>query len=121
MKPVTDSFCKNLKCATRHGKNFYHFQARNPTFVFLSLSACTEGMIISGVATFGAKFLQEKFNLPAALGSFVMGKDSWNHFLLKTFIVLFNSSIHCTFQYEEVQLSSNSSQNIESYQPTCDQ
>ena len=31
-------------------------------------------MIISGVATFGAKFLQEKFNLPAALGSFVMGK-----------------------------------------------
>ena len=90
MKLRTDSFCKNLKCATRHGKNFYHFQARNPTFVFLSLSACTEGMIISGVATFGAKFLQEKFNLPAALGSFVMGKDSWSHVLVKDF--------YCAFQ-----------------------
>ena len=31
-------------------------------------------MIISGIATFGGKFLQEKFNLPAALASFVMGK-----------------------------------------------
>ncbi|KAH3750801.1 hypothetical protein DPMN_185335 [Dreissena polymorpha] len=46
---------------------------RNPTFLFLTLSACMEGMIISGVATFGGKFLQEKFNLPAAFASFVMG------------------------------------------------
>lgn len=48
-------------------------QVRNPTFLFLSLGGCAEGMVISGVATFGAKFLQEKFNLPAALASFVMG------------------------------------------------
>jgi len=34
-----------------------------------------EGMIISGIATFGGKFLQEKFNLPAAFASFVMGKN----------------------------------------------
>ncbi|XP_053388537.1 solute carrier organic anion transporter family member 4A1-like, partial [Mercenaria mercenaria] len=61
------------------GKNWRNFPRamfnliRNPTFLFLSLSACVEGMIISGVATFGAKFLQEKFNLPAAFASFIMG------------------------------------------------
>ena len=62
------------------------FQARNPTFLFLSLSACTEGMIISGIATFGGKFLQEKFNLPAALASFVMGKINFLHFYQKNTI-----------------------------------
>ena len=40
-------------------------------------------MIISGIATFGGKFLQEKFNLPAALASFVMGKINFLHFYQK--------------------------------------
>ncbi|KAK3587445.1 hypothetical protein CHS0354_007936 [Potamilus streckersoni] len=46
---------------------------QNPTYIFLSFSVSTEGMLVSGIATFGAKFLQEKFNLPAALASFVIG------------------------------------------------
>ena len=48
-------------------------QIRNPTFVFLSLASCAEGIIVSGVGAFGAKFLQEKFNAPAAFAGFVMG------------------------------------------------
>ncbi|CAG2251196.1 SLCO4A [Mytilus edulis] len=45
----------------------------NPTFLFMSLGACTEGAIISGVATFGPKFFAEKFNLPPAFAGLIMG------------------------------------------------
>ncbi|XP_022324180.1 solute carrier organic anion transporter family member 4A1-like [Crassostrea virginica] len=45
----------------------------NPTFLFLALATCTEGMIVSGIAAFGAKFFQEKFNLPAAFAGLLMG------------------------------------------------
>ncbi|XP_060065618.1 solute carrier organic anion transporter family member 4A1-like [Ylistrum balloti] len=45
----------------------------NPTFLFLAIGTCTEGLIVSGTAAFGPKFMQEKFNLPAALASFIMG------------------------------------------------
>ncbi|KAK3083064.1 hypothetical protein FSP39_012962 [Pinctada imbricata] len=46
---------------------------RNPTFLFLALATCTEGIIVNGVASFGAKFMQEKFNLPAAFAALLMG------------------------------------------------
>jgi len=39
-------------------------------------------LIISGIATFGAKFLQEKFNLPAAFAGFMMGKYGGEGFIL---------------------------------------
>uniref|UniRef100_K1RCR9 Solute carrier organic anion transporter family member n=1 Tax=Magallana gigas TaxID=29159 RepID=K1RCR9_MAGGI len=45
----------------------------NPTFLFLALATCTEGMIVSGIAAFGAKFFQEKFNLPAPFAGLLMG------------------------------------------------
>ncbi|XP_063411913.1 solute carrier organic anion transporter family member 4A1-like isoform X3 [Mytilus trossulus] len=45
----------------------------NPTFLFMSLGACTDGAIISGVATFGPKFFAEKFNLPPAFAGLIMG------------------------------------------------
>lgn len=45
----------------------------NPTFLFLALATCTEGMIVSGLAAFGAKFFQEKFNLPAPFAGLLMG------------------------------------------------
>lgn len=48
-------------------------QLMNPTFLFLALATCTEGMIVSGIAAFGAKFFQEKFNLPAAFAGLLMG------------------------------------------------
>jgi hypothetical protein len=49
---------------------------KNPTFLFLALATCTEGMIVSGIAAFGAKFFQEKFNLPAAFAALLMGQYS---------------------------------------------
>jgi hypothetical protein len=39
----------------------------------MSLSTCTEGAIVSGIATFGPKFFAEKFNLPPAFAGFIMG------------------------------------------------
>ncbi|XP_046573481.1 solute carrier organic anion transporter family member 4A1-like [Haliotis rubra] len=46
---------------------------KNPTFFFLSLASCMGGMAVSGMAAFGAKFLQEQFNLQAAYASMIMG------------------------------------------------
>ncbi|XP_070188236.1 solute carrier organic anion transporter family member 4A1-like isoform X2 [Littorina saxatilis] len=46
---------------------------KNPTFIFLSLGTCAEGNIVSGIGAFGPKFLQEKFNAPAAFAGLIMG------------------------------------------------
>ncbi|XP_033728387.1 solute carrier organic anion transporter family member 4A1-like isoform X2 [Pecten maximus] len=68
-KTVDDKFGRDWKSFPMAMKNLI----TNPTFFFLSIGTCTEGLIVSGVAAFGPKFMQEKFNLPTALASFIMG------------------------------------------------
>ncbi|XP_069107929.1 solute carrier organic anion transporter family member 4A1-like [Argopecten irradians] len=68
-KIAEDKFGRDWKAFPLAMKNLI----LNPTFFFLSIGTCTEGLIVGGVAAFGPKFMQEKFNLPAALASFIMG------------------------------------------------
>ncbi|XP_021367866.1 solute carrier organic anion transporter family member 4A1-like [Mizuhopecten yessoensis] len=68
-KMADDKFGKDWKAFPLAMKNLI----LNPTFFFLAIGTCTEGLIVSGTAAFGPKFMQEKFNLPAALASFIMG------------------------------------------------
>lgn len=54
----------------------YILQLKNPTFVFLALAATTEALIIGGLATFGAKLLQQFFNIDLTKAGLTMGMIS---------------------------------------------
>lgn len=45
----------------------------NPTFVFLSLAGATEGMLVSGLATFLPKVIEFQFSIAASLAALIMG------------------------------------------------
>ncbi|XP_045187435.2 solute carrier organic anion transporter family member 4A1-like isoform X2 [Mercenaria mercenaria] len=45
----------------------------NPTYVFICCGAAVEALIIGGMATFGAKLIQEKFNVDITWAGTVMG------------------------------------------------
>ncbi|CAH1775346.1 unnamed protein product [Owenia fusiformis] len=45
----------------------------NPTFMFINLAGCTEGLIISGFATFMPKFIQNQFWQTAGMSAFYGG------------------------------------------------
>ncbi|XP_072028946.1 solute carrier organic anion transporter family member 4C1-like isoform X1 [Amphiura filiformis] len=49
----------------------YLFQ--NPTFVFLVFTSCAEGLIVSGMATFGPKVIETQFGKTAGQASLLMG------------------------------------------------
>ncbi|XP_067681617.1 solute carrier organic anion transporter family member 4C1-like [Haliotis asinina] len=46
---------------------------KNPTYVLTCLGATVEAMIITGLATFGAKLLQQKFHADIATAGLIMG------------------------------------------------
>ncbi|XP_067934686.1 solute carrier organic anion transporter family member 4A1-like [Watersipora subatra] len=45
----------------------------NPTFVFISLAGTMEGLLLSGFATFGIKFVQNQFSVSASKASVIVG------------------------------------------------
>lgn len=45
----------------------------NPTFVFLSLAGATEGMLVSGLATFLPKVIEFQFSIAASLAALIIG------------------------------------------------
>ncbi|KAH3858651.1 solute carrier organic anion transporter family member 4A1-like [Dreissena polymorpha] len=49
------------------------FLVTNPTYVFICFGAAVEALIIGGMATFGAKLIQEKFNVDITYAGTVMG------------------------------------------------
>lgn len=48
----------------------------NPTFVLLSLAGATEGVLLTGFATFMPKFLENQFNMTASRAALIMGESS---------------------------------------------
>ncbi|XP_013383827.1 solute carrier organic anion transporter family member 4C1, partial [Lingula anatina] len=46
---------------------------KNPTFVFVTLAGCTEGLVTSGFATFLPKLLQNQFGLTASWAAMLTG------------------------------------------------
>ncbi|XP_069740213.1 solute carrier organic anion transporter family member 4A1 [Narcine bancroftii] len=46
---------------------------RNPAFVFLCLSGATEATLISGMSTFGPKFLESQFGMSSSQGATLFG------------------------------------------------
>ena len=49
-------------------------QVKNPTYVFICFGAATEALIIGGMATFGAKLMQEKFHVDLPRAGLIMGR-----------------------------------------------
>lgn len=47
--------------------------AVNPTFIMLSLAGATEGILMSGFATFMAKFIENQFSMPASFAALLVG------------------------------------------------
>lgn len=47
---------------------------KNPTFIFLCLAGATEATLITGVSTFGPKFLESQFSLSASEAATFFGK-----------------------------------------------
>ncbi|KAK7091375.1 solute carrier organic anion transporter family member 4A1-like [Littorina saxatilis] len=45
----------------------------NPTFMFLNLAAASEGLVITGVSTFGPKFIEFQFGLPSSTAAQYLG------------------------------------------------
>ena len=46
---------------------------KNPTYVFISLGAAFDGMVVSGLSTFGPKYIQAQFGYSASFSSTVLG------------------------------------------------
>lgn len=67
----------NYKLEILFIKNMFHFwliaQVTNPTYVFICFGAAVEALIIGGMATFGAKLIQEKFNVDITYAGTIMG------------------------------------------------
>lgn len=51
----------------------FKFLLTNPTFVFLSLAGATEGMLVSGLATFLPKVIESQFSIAASWAAVVVG------------------------------------------------
>ncbi|KFM61342.1 Solute carrier organic anion transporter family member 4A1, partial [Stegodyphus mimosarum] len=49
------------------------FLLTNPTFVFLSLAGATEGMLVSGLATFLPKVIESQFSIAASWAAVLVG------------------------------------------------
>nr|XP_053651830.1 solute carrier organic anion transporter family member 4A1-like [Cherax quadricarinatus] len=47
--------------------------ACNPTFVALSLAGATEGILLTGFATFMPKFIENQFSIPASYAALIVG------------------------------------------------
>lgn len=47
----------------------------NPTFVALSVAGATEGVLLTGFATFMPKFLENQFNMTASRAALIVGKS----------------------------------------------
>ncbi|XP_042212018.1 solute carrier organic anion transporter family member 4A1-like isoform X2 [Homarus americanus] len=47
--------------------------AYNPTFVALSLAGATEGILLTGFATFMPKFIENQFSIPASYAALIVG------------------------------------------------
>lgn len=68
-----------LAAQTNFGKSWKDFPKsiflllKNPTYVFICLGAATEALIIGGMATFGAKLMQEKFHIDLTRAGLIMG------------------------------------------------
>lgn len=45
----------------------------NPTFLFLSLAGASEGMLVSGLATFMPKIIESQFSIPASSAALLVG------------------------------------------------
>ena len=48
-------------------------QAKNPTFILVTLSSVCETLLVSGVTTFGSKIAQQLFNIDLATAGTVIG------------------------------------------------
>ncbi|CAL1299379.1 unnamed protein product [Larinioides sclopetarius] len=51
----------------------FRFLLTNPTFVFLSLAGATEGMLVSGLATFLPKVIESQFSIAASYAAVLVG------------------------------------------------
>lgn len=47
----------------------------NPTFVTLSIAGATEGVLLTGFATFMPKILENQFNMTASRAALIVGKS----------------------------------------------
>ncbi|MBN3287654.1 SO4A1 protein, partial [Polyodon spathula] len=48
-------------------------RTKNPTFIFLCLAGATEANLVSGMSTFGPKFLESQFNLSSSEAATIFG------------------------------------------------
>ena len=68
--------------SVEQGKSLRHFVRTsmsllsNPCFVFISLSMVTEGISLSGVATFMPKMIEKKFRVSASKAAMFSGRIS---------------------------------------------
>jgi hypothetical protein len=46
----------------------------NPTYMFISLGAAADGLVIAGLSAFLPKFIQSQYKFPASLSSGIVGK-----------------------------------------------
>lgn len=49
---------------------------KNPTFLLATLAACTEGIVVSGFATFVPKFIQNQYGQTASFAAVLTGMES---------------------------------------------
>ena len=70
------AFNQQKACLTALFYGYLRFlsQIKNPTYVFICFGAATEALIIGGMATFGAKLMQEKFHIDMTRAGLIMGK-----------------------------------------------
>nr|XP_037276481.1 solute carrier organic anion transporter family member 4A1-like [Rhipicephalus microplus] len=67
----------------------------NPTFVFLSLAGATEGMLVSGLATFLPKVIEFQFSIAASLAALIMGDLTVG---VDRFLSECNNQCHCQIE-----------------------
>lgn len=53
----------------------------NLTFIFLSLAGASEGILLTGFATFMAKFIESQFSIKASSSALLVGKYSFMSFM----------------------------------------
>ena len=48
----------------------------NPTYMFISLGAAADGLVIAGLSAFLPKFIQSQYKFTASMSAAIVGKNS---------------------------------------------